>query len=89
MAGMILGVASRAALGHTQRALVAGKMMTTVFVLISITALLRAAAALVDGVAYNHFLLSAGVIWLAAFILFCIRYVPILISPAPSWKKPN
>lgn len=89
MAGMILGVASRAALGHTQRALVAGKMMTAVFVLISITALLRAAAALVGGVAYNHFILSAGVIWMIAFILFCIRYVPILISPAPSWKKPN
>lgn len=89
MAGMILGVASRAALGHTQRALVAGKIMSTVFVLISITALLRSAAALVDGIAYDHFIIRAGVIWLVAFVLFCIRYVPILISPAPSWKNPG
>ena len=89
MAGMILGVASRAALGHTQRALVAGKIMSITFVLISITALLRAAAALVDGVAYDHFIISAGVIWLISFVLFCIRYVPILISPAPSWKNPG
>lgn len=89
MAGMILGVASRAALGHTQRALVAGKMMSIAFVLISITALLRVAAVLVEGVAYEHFILSAGVIWLVAFVLFCIRYVPILISPAPSWKNPG
>ncbi|WP_372737843.1 NnrS family protein [Neptunomonas sp.] len=89
MAGMILGVASRAALGHTQRALVAGKMMSIAFVLISITALLRVAAALVGGVAYEHFILSAGVIWLVSFVLFCIRYVPILISPAPGWKNPG
>lgn len=89
MAGMILGVASRAALGHTQRALVAGKMMSIAFVFISITALLRVAAALVGGVAYEHFILSAGVIWLVSFVLFCIRYVPILISPAPSWKNPG
>lgn len=89
MAGMILGVASRAALGHTQRALVAGKMMSIAFVLISITAVLRVVAVLVDGVAYEHFILSAGVMWLVVFVLFCIRYVPILISAAPSWKNPG
>ncbi|SIT11359.1 uncharacterized protein involved in response to NO [Neptunomonas antarctica] len=89
MAGMILGVASRAALGHTQRALIAGKMMIIVFVLISITAGLRSAASLVEGVGYNHFIVSAAVVWLVALTLFCIRYVPILISAAPSWKNPG
>lgn len=89
MASMILGVASRAALGHTQRPLVAGRLMSTVFVLISTTALLRTAASFSGGVAYDHLVITAGGIWLLALILFCIRYVPILISPAPSWRNPG
>ena len=89
MAGMILGVASRAALGHTQRALVAGRIMSVAYVLISIAALIRTLASLTVGVSYNHLILTAGVIWLVVFSLFCIRYLPILVSPAPSWRHPG
>ncbi len=87
MASMILGVASRAALGHTQRALVAGRLMTISFTLIGVAALSRVAATGVQGVGSMHLIYSAGVVWLVALILFCIRYIPILISPAPNWKR--
>lgn len=89
MAGMILGVASRAALGHTQRALKAGRLMQLAFVLISLAALCRVVASLLMGTAYLHLIYTAAGLWLLAFVLFCIRYVPILLLPAPSWRYPG
>lgn len=89
MAGMILGVASRAALGHTQRALKAGKLMQLAFILISLAALLRVVASVLAGSAYLHLIYTAAALWLFAFTLFCIRYVPILLLPAPSWRYPG
>jgi uncharacterized protein involved in response to NO len=81
MAGLILAVAARAALGHTNRPLQSGRLMNTVFVLIHLAALLRVLAALSDH--WLRLLLDgAAAAWLVAFILFCVRYVPILLLPA-------
>lgn len=85
MAGMLVGIAARAALGHTQRPLVAGRVMALAFVLISASALVRVLASLA-GVAYLPLLLVAGGLWLIAFALFAWRYVPVLIQPARRWR---
>lgn len=82
MAGLILAVAARAALGHTNRALKAGTLMNLVFVLIHLAALLRVLAALI-GSWHSELLEGAAIAWFAAFMLFCLRYVPILLLPAP------
>ena len=88
MGSMILGVASRAALGHTQRALVAGRIMSVAFIFMSLAAVLRILAGWMQGMGSAHMIYTAGVFWLLAMLLFCIKYVPILLSPAPNWKKP-
>lgn len=89
MAGMIVGVASRAALGHTQRPLAAGKLMVSVYLLISLAAVFRVCAAFFLGTGYLHLLISAGVVWCLAFALFAVRYVPILMGPPAKWQRPK
>lgn len=89
MASMILGVASRAALGHTKRPLVAGKLMTAAFMLLSGAAVLRILASLLVASLYWPLLYGAALLWLAGMLLFCIRYVPILVKPVPNWRYPG
>ena len=85
MAGLILSVAARAALGHTNRLLKAGGLMTIAFWVINLAALTRVLASLYP----THFLPVSAVLWLLAFLLFAIRYLPILISPAPHQTLPK
>ncbi|OMH29163.1 NnrS family protein [Motiliproteus sp. MSK22-1] len=84
MAGLILAVAARAALGHTNRLLKAGKLMTAAFVVINLAALTRILASL-----FPTCLPLAAVLWLLAFLLFALRYLPILLSPAPHQTLPK
>ncbi|GGB86173.1 protein NnrS [Marinobacterium zhoushanense] len=83
MAGMILAVASRAALGHTNRELRAGTLVSLAFLAIHLAALVRVLAALVPEFSLVLMML-AGSIWLLAFLLFAVRYLPILIGPEES-----
>lgn len=78
MAGLILAVSSRAALGHTGRPLVASALLSIAFVLINLTAVARVVASM----ASNEWLLLAAALWVAAFSCFAIRFVPILVGPA-------
>ena len=84
MAGLILSVAARAALGHTNRLLKAGKLMTAAFIVINLAALTRILASLFP----SCLALAAG-LWLLAFLLFALRYLPILLSPAPHQTLPK
>jgi len=83
MAGMILAVAARAALGHTNRELKAGRLMSFAFLTIHLAALVRVLAALLPSLSMMLIML-AGTLWLIAFALFALRYVPILIGPEES-----
>tara|TARA_R110002095_G_scaffold57395_3_gene49294 strand:- start:1738 stop:2988 length:1251 start_codon:yes stop_codon:yes gene_type:complete len=88
MAGLILPVAARAALGHTNRVVSAGPLMSCVFVLIHLAALLRVLATL-PSLWSGELLSAAALCWLAAFGLFCVRYVPVLLLPAaPTLHSP-
>jgi uncharacterized protein involved in response to NO len=79
VASMIVSVASRAALGHTNRPLIAHPLLTLSIVLISLAALLRILA---SSSSTSMLLSAATVIWSVAFAAFAIRYLPILLFPA-------
>lgn len=76
MATMILAVASRAALGHTNRPLVATPAVTAAYLLITISALLRVLASAVDG--WHGLLPWSALAWFSGFAAFAWRYVPVL-----------
>jgi len=79
MAGLIMAVASRAALGHTNRPLVAGGLLSVSFVLINLTAVVR----LLTAFSHPNLLWVAAALWLFAFIFFTIRFAPIFLGPVP------
>lgn len=78
MACMIMAVGGRAALGHTGRSLVAGKLFTIGFSLIWLATALR----LIAPVAGNHYLTilaTATLCWIGGWLFFILRYAPILV----------
>jgi uncharacterized protein involved in response to NO len=77
---MLMGVMSRASLGHTGRPLVAPRAVAAAYVLLTVAALLRVAAPLLPD-NYNALLAAAGCAWALAFALFSVIYLPILTGP--------
>lgn len=78
MSGLILAVSSRAAPGHTNRPLVAGYALSSVFLLINAAAVARVFAAIAD----PGLVRVSAIIWVLAFLLFAFRFVPVLFGPA-------
>lgn len=74
---MTLAVMTRASLGHTGREIVADRTVVAIYIAVTAGAALRVAAPLA-GDWYAHLLVCGGAIWSAAFLLFAIRYAPIL-----------
>lgn len=77
---MTLAVMTRASLGHTGRTLTAGRGTTTIYVLVTIAALLRLLAPLA-GAQYFLTLSLAGAAWSGAFGLFVVLYGRPLLTP--------
>lgn len=77
---MTLAVMTRASLGHTGRPLVAGRGTTTIYVLVTLAALLRLLAPL-GGTHYLALLAAAGAAWSGAFGLFVMLYARPLALP--------
>ncbi len=78
---MTLAIMSRAALGHTGRALVAPRPVVVSYVLVSAAALLRCFGPDLSPQLYNEIMLVAGVAWIIAFILYSAAFAPILVRP--------
>ena len=74
---MTLGVMSRAALGHSGRALVTPKPVVVSYILISVAGVAR----LCQPILGNDALIIAASAWGIAFALFTITYLPILALP--------
>lgn len=74
---MTLAVMTRASLGHTGRAIVADRFVVAMYMMVSTGAALRVAAPFADDW-YAHVLACGGALWSGAFVLFAIRYAPIL-----------
>jgi uncharacterized protein involved in response to NO len=77
---MMLAVMSRAALGHTGRAIRAHPLTVAAYILATVAALLRVAAAVVSDFQVT-LLTAAAAAWIGAFILFLAVYAPILLRP--------
>ncbi len=77
---MTLAVMTRASLGHTGRALIAGRGTVAIYALVTVAALLRLVAPFGAG-EYLVLLCLAGVAWSGAFGLFALLYGPALMQP--------
>lgn len=74
---MTLAVMTRASLGHTGRAIRADRATIAIYLAVTAGAALRVTAPFA-GEWYRLLLSIGGVVWSAAFLLFAIRYAPIL-----------
>ncbi len=81
MATMIIAVMSRAALGHTGRALVAPRPVVVGYVLLTIAALSRVFGPMLMPSAGSLWLVLAALLWCLAFLLYLVVYAPILCRP--------
>jgi len=78
IAGMMIAMMTRSALGHTGRALTAGPFETTALLLVHVAALVRVVGPAIDAGAYAIWIGVSSVLFAAAFVTFLVRYVPIL-----------
>lgn len=78
MAGLIMGMMTRTALGHTGRPLAAGPAETVMYGLILLAALARLGAALTAGWLRDAALVLAMLGWCGAFVLYLVVYGPYL-----------
>jgi uncharacterized protein involved in response to NO len=74
---MTLAVMTRASLGHTGREIVAGHSIIAMYCAVTLGAIFRVAAPFA-GEWYAHVLACGGAFWSAAFLLFAVRYAPVL-----------
>jgi uncharacterized protein involved in response to NO len=76
--GMIMGMMTRTARGHTGRPLVASLPEVFAYGLVQAAALVRVALGLAAPALYAATLLLAALFWTVAFALYLVVYVPIL-----------
>ncbi|URD59789.1 NnrS family protein [Sphingomonas sp. KRR8] len=84
-ASMILAVMTRASLGHTGRALKANGPTQLLFGLITAAAVTRVAAPLLSE-HYTELIRASALLFIAAFALFLLAYLPVLASPRKGEK---
>jgi uncharacterized protein involved in response to NO len=77
-ATMILAVMTRAALGHTGRPLVAAKPIVAAYLLLTLAAAVRVFGPVVAPMLVPITWTVAGILWIAAFAIYCAIYAPIL-----------
>ena len=78
--GVILGMITRVALGHTGRPLHAARLIQIAYLLLNISALFRSFGPL-DASSIALAYTGSGLLWIAAFGLFVWHYAPILVQP--------
>lgn len=80
MGGLIIGMITRTALGHTGRMLRAGPLETAMYVLLHGGVLARLGAAFADGSLRSAALVMAALCWSLSFVLYCLVYGPYLFK---------
>ena len=83
---MILGVMTRVALGHTGRALRIPPIITVSYVLVSVAASVRVLGPWFAETHYLNVLTASIAAWIAAFLIFLVVYIPILLQPRVDGK---
>jgi uncharacterized protein involved in response to NO len=86
IAGMVLAVATRVALGHTGRPLRVSTPVAWAYALLCVSVVARVALPHVGLLDYDDCLVVAAVLWSAAFLIFVGVYAPILVGPRADGK---
>ena len=81
MGGLMLGMMTRSALGHTGRPLAAGGAELAAYLMVHLGAALRVFGPLAGAAAEPHALAASAVLWSGAFALFLAAYWPVLTRP--------
>lgn len=81
MDGLMLGMMTRSALGHTGRPLAARGVERAAYVLVHLGAALRVFGPVASADAEPHTLAASTLLWSGAFALFLVAYWPILTRP--------
>lgn len=81
MGSMMLAMMTRSALGHTGRKITAGKIETSIYLLITLGAAVRVFGPLIKPEFYLIEIAASGLCWMVAFTLFAGRFLPILTRP--------
>ena len=81
ISGLMLAMMMRSALGHTGRPLVASGLDMLAFLMVQLAAIIRVTAGLFATSLYLELVILSGVIWMLAFGIFLLRYLPMLSRP--------
>ena len=84
VSALMLAMMMRSSLGHTGRDLVASKTDMAAFLLLQFAAIVRVIASIVAGETYRQWIVASGLIWALAFLVFLLRYLPMLSRPRVS-----
>jgi uncharacterized protein involved in response to NO len=79
--GLIIGMITRTALGHTGRMLIAGRIETAAYALVQLAAVVRVLTVAAIPVASASGIHTAATLWALAFLLYLWRYAPYLTRP--------
>lgn len=79
--GLIIGMMTRTARGHTARPLRAGRMEVAAYALVAAAALVRVGIAAIPDLPYLTGLDLAGGLWSGGFLLFVLRFSAWLMRP--------
>ena len=75
-----LGMMSRVTLGHTGRQMKTGTAVNSAFVLVNLAVLVRILFPVVMPAYYVQWVYLSGALWVSAFLIFCIQYIPYLVQ---------
>ena len=78
--GMTLGMMARVSIGHTGREMKSSYMTTMAFILINLAAIVRVFVPMIVSDEYILSVVMSGILWGMAFLLFVIKYLPMLVS---------
>lgn len=81
ISGLILGMITRTTLGHTGRLLKAGAIETSAYLLLQGALVARVLPLLIAPEHYRIGLMVSGTAWALCFVLYLIRYAPMLVTP--------
>ena len=79
LSSLMMAMMMRSSLGHTGRELVASRTDMAAFLLLQLGAIARVIAGGFD--AYRSMIDLSGALWALAFVMFLVRYAPMLVRP--------
>jgi uncharacterized protein involved in response to NO len=79
LSSLIVAMMMRSSLGHTGRTLIASRADIASFMLLQFAAILRVIAGMTGS--YRAVIIASGAVWMLAFLVFLLRYAPMLLRP--------